>query len=70
MWVPAGTPKDIVDKLAQATNDITKSKETQEFLISQGATPYVSTPEEYRKKFELALGAWADAVKLAKIETQ
>jgi tripartite-type tricarboxylate transporter receptor subunit TctC len=70
MWVPTGTPKDIVDKLAQVTNEITKSQETQQFLISQGATPWVATPEEYKKKFELALTAWADAVKLAKIETQ
>lgn len=70
VWVPAGTPKDIIDKLAQVTNEITKSQDTQQFLISQGATPWVATPEEYRKKFELALKAWADAVKLAKIEAQ
>jgi tripartite-type tricarboxylate transporter receptor subunit TctC len=70
LWLPAGTPKDIFDKLAQATNEITKSDDTQKFLITQGATPWVSTPDEYRKKFELALKAWADAVKLAKIEAQ
>ena len=50
--------------------DITKAQDTQQFLISQGATPYVATPEDYRKKFEIALKAWADAVQLAKIETQ
>jgi tripartite-type tricarboxylate transporter receptor subunit TctC len=70
LWLPAGTPKDIFDKLAKATNEVTKSDDTQKFLITQGATPWVSTPEEYRKKFELALKAWADAVKLAKIEAQ
>jgi len=30
----------------------------------------VATPEEYKKKFEVALKAWADAVQLAKIEVQ
>jgi len=70
VWVPAGTPKEIIDKLATWTNEITRSSETQKFLIEQGATPYVATPEEYRKKFELALKAWADAVKLANIEAQ
>jgi tripartite-type tricarboxylate transporter receptor subunit TctC len=70
LWLPAGTPKDIFDKLAKATNDITQSDDTQKFLISQGATPWVATPEEYRKKFDLALKAWAEAVKLAKIEAQ
>jgi tripartite-type tricarboxylate transporter receptor subunit TctC len=70
VWAPAGTPKDILDKLAKWTNEITASDETQKFLITQGATPWVATPEEYSKKFSIALKAWADAVKLAKIEVQ
>jgi tripartite-type tricarboxylate transporter receptor subunit TctC len=70
LWVPAGTPKDIIDKLGGWMNEITKSDEGQKFLIAQGATPFVGTQEEYRKKFEIALKAWADAVKLAKIEVQ
>jgi tripartite-type tricarboxylate transporter receptor subunit TctC len=70
VWAPVGTPKDILDKLAKWTNEITRSEETQKFLISQGATPWVETPEEYKKKFDIALKAWADAVKLANIEAQ
>ncbi len=70
IWAPAGTPQDIIDKIAKLTNEITKSEETQKFLISQGATPYVATPAEYKNKFELALKAWAEAVKVAKIEVQ
>jgi len=70
VWVPAGTPQDVVDKLGKWMNDITKSAETQKFLVDQGATPWVATPEDYKKKFETALKAWADAVKLAKIEVQ
>ena len=70
VWAPAGTPPDIQAKLAKWMNDITQTEETQKFLISQGATPWVATPEEYKKKFEIALQAWADAVKLANIEAQ
>ena len=70
VWVPAGTPKTIIDKLGTWTNEITRSPETQKFLIDQGATPWVATPEQYRQKFELALKAWADAVKIANIEAQ
>jgi tripartite-type tricarboxylate transporter receptor subunit TctC len=70
LWAPAGTPQEILTKLGNWTNEITKSEETQKFLISQGATPYVATPEDYKKKFELALQAWANAVKVAKIELQ
>lgn len=70
VWAPAGTPQDILDKLGKWMNDITRTEETQKFLISQGATPWIATPEEYKKKFEIALKAWADAVKLANIEVQ
>jgi tripartite-type tricarboxylate transporter receptor subunit TctC len=70
LWAPAGTPKEILDKLGNVMNDITKSEEGQKFLITQGATPWVGTPAEYKEKFDIALKAWADAVKLAKIEVQ
>ena len=70
LWVPAGTPKDIIDKLAKWMNDITRSDETQKFLISQGATPVAGTQADYKKRFDAALKAWANAVKLAKIEAQ
>jgi len=70
LWVPAGTPQAIIDKLANWMNDITRSSETQKFLIEQGATPWVASREEYKKKFEIALKAWGDAAKIANIEAQ
>jgi len=70
IWAPAGTPKEILDKLAQWTNEITNSEETKQFIISQGGTPRPSTQAEYAQRFQVALKAWADAVKLANIEAQ
>jgi tripartite-type tricarboxylate transporter receptor subunit TctC len=70
IWAPTGTPQDILDKLAKTINDITKTEETQQFLISQGATPYLASHADYQKRFEVALNAWAEAVKIAKIELQ
>jgi len=70
MWARAGTQKDILDKLAKWTNEVSSSEETKKFLISQGATPKSGTQEEYKKRFDMALKAWAEAVKLAKIEAQ
>jgi len=70
LWVPAGTPKDIQDKLGKLIADITKSDETQKFLISQGGTPRLLSQDDYRARFEVALKAWAEAVKLANIEAQ
>jgi tripartite-type tricarboxylate transporter receptor subunit TctC len=70
MWAPAGIPQDVFDKIAKAMNEITKSEDTQTFLVSQGATPYVGSPADYKDKFEIALKAWVEAVKLANIEVQ
>lgn len=70
IWAPAGTPQDILDKLAKTINDITNTEETKQFLISQGATPYLASHADYQKRFEIALKAWAEAVKVAKIELQ
>ncbi|MBV8745958.1 MAG: hypothetical protein JO134_13045, partial [Xanthobacteraceae bacterium] len=47
-----------------------RSSETQKFLIEQGATPWVASPEEYKKKFDIALKAWGAAAKIANIEAQ
>ena len=70
LWVTARTPKDITDKLAKWMNDISRSDETRKFLIAQGATPKAGTQEEYKKRFNAALKAWAEAAKVAKIEPQ
>jgi len=71
LWATAGTPQPILDKLATWMNDITKTEETQKFLIEQGgATPYIATPAQYKQRFELALKAWAEAAKLANIQMQ
>lgn len=70
LWAPTGTPKAITDKLEGWVNQITKEDETQKFLISTGATPWISNQAEYKKKFDIATKAWAEAAKLAKIEAQ
>jgi len=70
LWVRAGTSKDILDKLAKWMNEVTNSDETQKFLVAQGATPKSGSPEDYKKRFDAALKAWAEVVVLAKIEAQ
>jgi len=70
LWVPAGTPKEIQDRLGKAMADITASEEGQKFIISQGGTPRLLRQDDYKARFETALKAWAEAVKLANIEAQ
>ncbi|HEY8579441.1 MAG TPA: tripartite tricarboxylate transporter substrate binding protein [Beijerinckiaceae bacterium] len=70
LWATAGTPQPILDKLEQWTLEATKGEDARAFLVEQGATPKVIGSAEYKKRFETALQAWEEAVKIAKIEPQ
>jgi tripartite-type tricarboxylate transporter receptor subunit TctC len=44
---PAGTSRNIVDKVARDVREIVTSVEVRDPLIAQGATPMGSTPQEF-----------------------
>ena len=44
---PAGTPKEIVDKVARDVREVVTSAEVRDQLVAQGATPVGSTPAEF-----------------------
>src|SRR5215467_13518483 len=46
LMAPAGTPRDVVDRLARALNEALKSDELIEKLRAQGFEPLGGTPEE------------------------
>ena len=70
VWAPAGTPRDILDILEKWTTQITRSDDTQKFLADQGATPKISGADDYRRRFGVAMKAWADAVRVGNIAVQ
>jgi tripartite-type tricarboxylate transporter receptor subunit TctC len=46
---PAGTPKDIVDKVARDVREVLALPDVREQLLQQGATPAGGTPAEFAK---------------------
>ena len=68
--VPAGTPKPVVDKLADWFNQITATQETKEFLERSAFDPFPGTPESMAALLKSDAPRWARYVKLAKIEPQ
>src|SRR5262249_10197038 len=46
---PAGTPRDIIEKLARAANDALKAPEVASALQTQGIEPAGGTPEDYAR---------------------
>ena len=63
VWIgllaPAGTPREIVDKLARAVNDGLKSEEVLTPLRAQGVEPLGSSPEQFAQHVDVETKKWA-----------
>lgn len=68
LYVPAGTPKSIVEKLSSTTNALLKNPEVKESLIKQGLTPTGGSPGQLAELTKTDLERWARVVRQAKIE--
>jgi tripartite-type tricarboxylate transporter receptor subunit TctC len=62
VWVPAGTPTDVKDKITKWMTEICATKEAQDFLLAQGSTPKVLQQAAYKENFAVASKAWKHAV--------
>ena len=60
---PAGTPKDIVDKLSQAISKALQSTEMKDRLAAQGADAVGNTPEQFAAHIKTEIDKWAKVVK-------
>jgi tripartite-type tricarboxylate transporter receptor subunit TctC len=70
MFVPAKTPKPIIDKLNQALNTIVKEPEIREKLLAQGAEGVGGTPQALGKVVETELVKWAKLAREASISVE
>ena len=62
MLAPAGTPKEIVVRLNDEMRKIGQLASIRGLLISQGADPLSTTPEEFRAYLKVEIVKWAKAV--------
>jgi tripartite-type tricarboxylate transporter receptor subunit TctC len=69
-FVPAKTPRPIVDKLNGWFNEILKTDETRAYLAKFGGDPFISTPAEGQALLEKQVKDWQGYVKVAKITPQ
>ncbi|MDB5773217.1 MAG: tripartite tricarboxylate transporter substrate binding protein [Burkholderia sp.] len=60
---PAGTPKEIVDKLQQEVAKALSSPAVKEKLVAQGADPVGNTPEQFAAHIQAESKKWAKVVK-------
>jgi tripartite-type tricarboxylate transporter receptor subunit TctC len=67
---PAGTRKDIVDKLHREIVKIIAMPEVQQRFETLGFTPVGSTPEQSSARIKAELDLWAKVIRDAKIQRQ
>ncbi len=68
LWVPAGTPKEIVARLNQSVARILKLPDVQERLRAGGAEPVHSTPEGFARVIASDIATWSKVVKAGGIK--
>ena len=65
---PAGTPKDIRDKIARTLNAGLKSEALQSQLEKMGYQPLGGTPEDFTRYVDSELRKWTEAVEAAGVK--
>ncbi len=69
-WVPAKTPKAIVEKLNQLMIVASKLDPAQKFYTSTGSERYTTTPDGLAKFQSLETNKWGSIIKEAKIDKE
>ena len=49
LFAPRGTPQAVIDKIAVDLRKVIESPQVRDMLVSQGATPRTTTPEEFKQ---------------------
>jgi tripartite-type tricarboxylate transporter receptor subunit TctC len=63
LLAPAGTPKDIVNKIASEMVRASKDRQFVARLEQYGADPLINTPEEFAALIAADLATWSDVIK-------
>lgn len=67
---PKGTPREVVDKLNAAVQEVLQRKDVRERLFILGAEPTGSTPEDLAKFMKSDARKWAEVVRKAKVKVE
>jgi tripartite-type tricarboxylate transporter receptor subunit TctC len=65
LLAPAGTPRDIVERIATEVSHSLKDPKISERFVSFGADPVSSSPEEFAAMIAADIPLWAEAVNAA-----
>jgi len=70
LFAPAGTPPEVVNKLADAATKAVTSQQLQSKIRINGGDPVVMGPEQFKDYLRKDIERWADAIHAAGIKPQ
>jgi tripartite-type tricarboxylate transporter receptor subunit TctC len=70
MFLPRGTPRAIVDKLAKGVVSVLRQPDTVERFTAQGMEVIASSPDEFRTAIASEISRWAKVIKEAGIKAE
>lgn len=65
IFAPAATPREIVNRLADAIAKAARSPDIKQRLEALGADAVGNTPEEFAKLYQVEVARWAEVVKVS-----
>jgi tripartite-type tricarboxylate transporter receptor subunit TctC len=68
--VPAGTPRDIIDRLHAQIVKVVAMPDVRARLAALGFEPIASTPKEFADRIKSEIGKWAEVIRAAGIKAQ
>ena len=68
LFAPAGTPREVVDKIAQALDRALREKSVVDLLRQQGAEPHFMDPSEFARYVDSEITRWGGIVRAAGIK--
>jgi tripartite-type tricarboxylate transporter receptor subunit TctC len=67
IFAPSGTPRDVVDTLNTTIRNVSRSPDYQKTLLALGATPFVTSPDEFGRMLHAEVAKWSRVVTAAKL---
>ena len=68
LTAPAGTPREIIDRIANEVGRAVKEPKLVERLVGFGVDPLGNSPEEFAVQIAADVALWAEAVKIAGVQ--
>ena len=70
LLAPAGTPKDIIDKVQRDSATILATEDTRQRLLAVGMTPVANNPAQFADAIRAESATWSKVVRERKIQPQ